>query len=456
MKKPDLSLRPLALGALMLLASFSSAVAEEAGPALDSEDPAAMAARVRQAGEAARHSGPEAAARQDEDPDAGSSEAALPDAAGEEAESEQAGPMPYEIVRSLQFLQDQVARGNGAAIRVQSRLLQRYGTTFAEAAPEVWQDPRNRRAAALFVLSGGPPPVLRKIIERTTLEGEDRLLLEGALAYVENRSAEAIEKLKSIDLAHGESGFVAQVELALAQLQQSENPEEALQRLKRVMLAAPGTLLEEAALRMGVMLADATGDPQSADRFARQYFERFSQSAYAGNFRARLSSVFSDRPAGTEAATIAAIADATFTIPRQQQLAIFLAVGRRALVTGNLALAAKAATQALTYSDATREDRLRATLYDVAATLTQRDFIEVRTTLEAIDPALLHEADQKLRTAALELLEQMRQPLLAGALPITHDPEDDAAAAALPATDVLARGNALLDRMREDMKRLDP
>ena len=448
-----LSLKPAAVGALMLLAWLPSAFAEE--PALAQDDPAAMAERVRQAGEAARQSGPDIANRLDEVADAGSSGEAPREAAGEDASAEHQGPLPYEIVRSLQFLQDQVARGNGAAIQVQSRLLRRYGATFAEAAPELWQDPRNRRAAALFVLSGGPPPVLRRIIERTTpLEGEDRLLLEGALAYVENRSAEAISKLKSIDLAAGESGFVAQVELALAQLQQGTDPEEALERLKRVMLAAPGTLLEEAALRMGVMLADSTGDPQSADRFARQYFERFSQSAYAGNFRARLSSVYADRPAGTEEATVAAIADATFTIPRQQQLAIFLAVGRRALVTGNLGLAARAATHALTYADATREDRLRATLYDVAATLTQRDFVEVRTTLEAIDPALLHPADQKLRTAALELLDQMRQPLLAGALPAGGD--DDGAAGTLPATDVLARGNALLDSMRDDMKRLDP
>ncbi|MEH6718136.1 MAG: hypothetical protein V7704_04565 [Aurantimonas endophytica] len=430
--------RGAALVALMLLASCPAALAQEEAPAVVREDPGAAAERVRQAGETAR----QAAAT-----------TASPDAAAEDGATAEQGPMPYEIVRSLQFLQDQVARGNGAAIRVQSRLLRRYGPTFAESAPETWQDPRNRRAAALFVLSGGPPQVLRKIIELTGPEGEDQLLLEGALAYVENRSAEAIAKLSGIDLATGESALVAQVELALAQLQQESDPETALARLKRVMLAAPGTLLEEAALRMGVMLAETTGEPAAADRFARQYFERYSRSAYAGNFRARFASVYAERPAGMEEATVAAIVDATFTIPPEQQLSIFLAVGRRALVTGNHRLAAMTAGRVLAFPALTREDRVRATLYEIAATLTERDFVEVRATLEAIDPALLHPADQKLRTAAVKLLDQMRQPLLAGALPAETDGGD---VGDLPAADMLARGEALLEAMRGDTKGINP
>ena len=217
------------------------------------------------------------------------------------------------------------------------------------------------------------------------------------------------------------------------------------------MLAAPGTLLEEAALRMGVMLAEATGDPEAANRFARQYFERFSRSAYAGNFRARFASVYAERPAGTEEATLAAILDATFTIPSEQQLSIFLAVGRRALVTGNLRLAAMTASRALAFPAMTREDRVRATLYEIAATLTERDFVEVRATLEAIDPDLLHPADRNLRTAAVKLLDQMRQPLLAGAVPAEGEAADE-----LPASDMLARGEALLEAMRDDVKENDP
>ena len=358
------------------------------------------------------------------------------------------GPMPYEVVRSLQFLQDQVARGNGPAIRVQAILLQRYGRTFSEADPKVWDDSRNLRAAALFVLSGGSPMVLRVILSKVTLTGANRTLFEGALAFVENRTPQAEQDLSSLDLTFVETSLAAQINLALAQLQQQAKPKEALDRLKQVTLAAPGTLLEEAALRMGVLIAESSGDRELSDRFARQYFDRFSGSAYAGNFRARFAAVYAQRPAGTEDDTMATIADATATIPSGEQLGIYLAVARRSLVEGNLTLAARASEKALTFADAAKPDRQRALLYEIASTLTSRDFVQARTMLDAIDPKALHPADVKLRDAAFDVLAQMRRPLLADAGMPSLD--KTGAADAAPAA-VLARGNALLDAVNDDL-----
>lgn len=427
--------------AAVLIAAASAAVAEQTAQptAVVQSDAEAAATRVRAAGEAAK-SAEIAVAAQDEKP-------ADPEASKWPRER---APMPYEIVRSLQFLQDQVARGNGPAIRVQSMLLRRYGPTFLALKPETWEDPHNRRAAALFVLSGGPPSVLRGILARVTLTPEDRPLLEGALAYVENRSADAERKLSAVDLTYVESGLAAQVNLAVAQLQQADKPAEALRRLSQVMLVAPGTLLEEAALRMGVLLAEQTGDQKAADRYARQYFDRFSASAYAGNFRARFAAVYAARPAGTEDAVIATIADATATIPRLEQLGIYLAVGRRALVAGNLTLANKAAAKALTYDEAGEGERQRALLYEVASTLTERDFAEVKATLEAIDPDALHPADRELRNAAMDVLSEMRKPMMAG-IAGTEAPQE--AAALSP---VLTRGAAILDAVRDDLKKAAP
>ncbi|MEC5323446.1 hypothetical protein [Aurantimonas sp. A3-2-R12] len=424
-----------------MIAAASAAVAEPTAPptAVVQPDAEAAATRVRAAGEAAK-SAEIAVAAQDEEP-------ADPEASKWPRER---APMPYEIVRSLQFLQDQVARGNGPAIRVQSMLLRRYGPTFLGLKPETWEDPRNRRAAALFVLSGGPPSVLRGILARVTLAPEDRPLLEGALAYVENRSADAEKKLSVVDLTHVESGLAAQVNLAVAQLQQADKPAEALRRLSQVMLIAPGTLLEEAALRMGVLLAEQTGDQEAANRYARQYFDRFSASAYAGNFRARFAAVYAARPAGTEDAVIATIADATATIPRLEQLGIYLAVGRRALVAGNLTLANKAAAKALTYDEAGESERQRALLYEVASTLTERDFAEVKATLEAIDPDALHPADRELRNAAMDVLSEMRKPMVAGIVGAEAPQE------AATLSPILARGAAILDAVRDDLKKAAP
>ncbi|WP_206455302.1 hypothetical protein [Aurantimonas marina] len=439
---------------IALIAAGPAALAEQMAPpaAVQPDVETAAAARVRAAGEAAQA----AAARE---ANVASGQETEPAVAAQEEEPtdpmaskwpRERGPMPYEIVRSLQFLQDQVARGNGPAIRVQSILLKRYGPTFLAFEPEVWEDARNRRAAALFVLSGGPPSVLRGILARLTLSPDDRPLLEGALAYVENRGAEAERNLSIVDLTHAESGLAAQVNLAVAQLQQVDKPVEALRRLAQVMLVAPGTLLEEAALRMGVLLAEETGDQETADRYARQYFDRFSASAYAGNFRARFAAVYAARPAGTEDAVIATIADATAMIPRLEQLGIYLAVGRRALVGGNLTLAAKAAAKALTYDEAREGERQRALLYEVASTLTLRDFAEVTATLEAIDPDALHPADRELRNAAMDVLSEMRKPLVAGIA------GSEARQEAVSASPILARGAAILEAVRDDLKKAVP
>ena len=356
-------------------------------------------------------------------------------------------PMPYEIVRSLQFLQDQVARGNKAAIRVQARLLKWFGPSLVRRSPEIWEDRRNVRAAALFVLSGGPPSVLRDLIARGVFKDPDMPLLEGSLAYAENKLELALEKLSRIDLSREETVFAAQVNLALAQLLQEKQPAESLKRLEAVMLAAPGTLLDEAALRLGVLLAEDLGETQKADLYARQYFDRYAASVYAGNFRARFSAVYSMRPAGTEIDTIETLRNALRLLPPEEQLALYLSVGRRALVLGNLKLAAMASARALTFGEASPEDRQRALLYSVASTLSERDEGELRAMLASIEDQRLHQADLALKRAVFDVVNAIRAPV--------DMAEADEAGEPVVDNKVLARANSLLQAVRNDLETLD-
>ena len=94
---------------------------------------------------------------------------------------------PFELVRSLQSLQDQVARGNTRAHAAQRELLGRIAEQFDALSPERWKDPRNVRAAVVFVLSGGSARVLQKLLGSAAGEGIDEKLIKGALAYGEGR-----------------------------------------------------------------------------------------------------------------------------------------------------------------------------------------------------------------------------------------------------------------------------
>ncbi|MBO0661246.1 hypothetical protein LQ948_01555 [Jiella sp. MQZ9-1] len=359
------------------------------------------------------------------------------------------GPQPYEVIRSLQFLQDQAARGNPAANRVQARLLQWYGPSFEHASNDVWKDPRNQRAAALFVLSGGPPSVLRMIIARNAMPESVMPLLKGALAYVENRQKDAETLLSGLDIAHLEPGLGAQVNLALAQLLEKEHPKQALERLRLVMLEGTGTLLEEAALRLAMVLADQLGEHDRADNYARLYFDRYDKSIYAGNFRARFSAIYVARPASQANKTLATVADAVARIPADQQIMIYLSIGRRSLIAGNMKLAGAMGEKVLGYANLSDYARQRARLYVAASTLTERDPAEMLASLQSIDRDKLHPADRKLYDAALGVLNQIRKPLMA-----VSRTDKDAAPASEAAFDsaVVDRANKLLNAVRGDLK----
>ncbi|MDY8109062.1 hypothetical protein U0C82_07880 [Fulvimarina sp. 2208YS6-2-32] len=444
MTRSSLALSLLAGTCLALAALAPVHAAEDAHGEATSEE-------VRAAAQAAR--GEEPAGHADDEAEVGEAEAAE-DAHGDD--SAEAGvhwqterpPMPFEVVRSLQYLQDQAARGNTAALKVQRRLLAWFGPSLSHRAPEIWQDKRNVRAVALFVLSGGPAEALRDLRQSGVFEAHDEPMIDGILAYAANRTEEAEAKLSAIDLSREETIFAAQINLALAQLREIEHPDESLRLLENVMLAAPGTLLDEAALRLGVLLAENAGKTEKADRYARQYFDRYASSIYAGNFRARFSAVYSDRPRGSELETLETMADTLRLLPDEQRLAMYLSVSRRSLVGGNLELAGQAAQEALRIESAAPADRQRALLYHVASTLSGRDQSETLTTLAAIDDALLHPSDLALKNAAMDVVNAIREPAtIASAGASSETPGEN---------QTLARAESLINAIDNDLKTFAP
>ena len=361
-------------------------------------------------------------------------------------------PMPFDIIRTVQFLQDQIARGNGRAIQVQALLLRRFGPTLADADAEVWKDGRNVRAAALFVLSGGPPDILRRLMARGVLDPSQENLFKGALAYVENDLAGAEKILAELDYTGMEPGLEAHLNLVLGQLKQLEKPQEAIRHLDRARLLAPGGLIEEAALRMEVLLVDDLGDHDAADRLARQYFDRYSASSYSQNFEARFAAVFAHRGKTDAAAVVAAMQDVTKRLPDSNKRAIFLAVSRRALVEGNLAFAQGTVAAILATADIPEAERQRAMLYSVAATIGSASSNDIAAGLAAIDRTQLHPEDVKLLDAATSVLGGIdTRPLVAAT-----GQSGEASSQYAETSPVFDRAQQLLDAVNQDLGKAQP
>lgn len=59
------------------------------------------------------------------------------------------------MLRSLQFVQDSVVRGDHSAADMQRFLLTRIDKRLRTAAPSDFEDPRNVDAALIYTMSGG-------------------------------------------------------------------------------------------------------------------------------------------------------------------------------------------------------------------------------------------------------------------------------------------------------------
>lgn len=309
---------------------------------------------------------------------------------------------PFEMVRTLQTLQAQIASGNAAAVAAQRELLGLMERKLLAADPAVWQDGRNARAAVTYTLSGGSPRLMRSLLTLTPPIAVDADLAAGALAYIENREEEARERLMPIDARALPMSLSGQVALVQAGLVAREDIPKAIRLLDNARLLMPGTLVEEAALRREVFLIAQTGNLDRFEFLSRQYLRRFGTSIYAEDFRQRFATAIARL----------GIADGDDRFPRleailkssdpENQRALFLQLAQAAVVHGKLGTARSAAADAAALAPLGGNDAMRAGLYDAAASIVAgRDISEVRKRLDSLNRRQLGRRDIDLLDAAV-------------------------------------------------------
>ncbi|WP_371420312.1 chemotaxis protein [Tardiphaga sp.] len=317
---------------------------------------------------------------------------------------------PYQMVRSLQMLQDQIARGDLDAHNSQPALLKRLGESFLKADAAVWKEPRNSRAAVTFLLSGGSPQVVASLRSRNVLN-IDESIVDGAIAYVEGRTDEAKSKLASIKPRSLPAALGAEIALVQSALVAQDDLKAAIALLDEVRLMMPGTLVEEAALRREIFIVGQDDDFDKFEALAIRYFRRYRHSIYAGNFRQRFAlSVarfsFVQRP--DRFPRLVAVLD---HLDRASQRALYLLIARTALVRGKTEMTVLAADRVFALSDDDSAERARARLYRAAARVATSAHSTAIAELEQVDKAKLSERDVELQTAALAIGLNVRKAL---------------------------------------------
>lgn len=330
--------------------------------------------------------------------------AAFPVVAAAEAPS---GLEPYQIVRSLELVQDRLAGGDHASQPMQRTLLEMIDTRFATRESAGFENELNRRALLIYAMSGGNPATVEAALAHLGKDDPNRKLAEKVLFYVNGKPKEAIDAFVTVDPMAYTPDIGMYLALIKGSMLSEAEPENALALLDRARLLAPGTLVEEAALRRSLAIAVTLGDARRFLRLAEQYVLVYLRSPYASQFADAFV-------AGVVAlhATIdrQAIVRLAALMDREQEKVIYLRIARRAAIDGLIELAAFAATQAEGIADDPRAE-----LYSSLSSMTSGKVPEVLDRLSRIDRDRLSDKDRRLLDAANAVAAGMtiapRQPV---------------------------------------------
>lgn len=376
--------------------------------------------------------------------------AALPTASAGAADGE-SQLQAFQLVRSLQIVQDRLASGDHAALPMQRKLLELIDKRLRETGQDSYDDPRNFRALMVYAMSGGNPETVETVLARLVLDERQRSAGDGILAYLKGDIATARSILAGADSLSLPNEVGAFLALVKGSVSAAEEPAMALKLFDRARLLGPGTLVEEAALRRSIDLAATTGDAARFMLASTQYVTRYLRSPYASQFA---DSFVSGVIALHASIDIETIGDITTMMDAEQEQAIFLRIARRAGIEGLSELSTFAATKAQRLPDS-RSDDPRALLYASLSAVTTGTAEDIREKLAHIDRNQLSQGDRQLFDAVTAVADKLTAtpptlPRAAAAIPsIPAPPTAESVSAAAP------KAGSAETRIEEARRKLD-
>jgi len=340
---------------------------------------------------------------------------------------------PYQMVRSLQLVQDRIASGDQAALPMQAKLLELTDARLRKISAEDLKDPKNLRALLVYGMSGGNPATVKAATAHVEMDAGMQAISTGILAYLGGRPADAIEALKPVDPMTLPSDLGAFVALVKGSLLAGEDPAQALPLLDRARLLSPGTLVEEAALRRTIGITAANGDAARFAHASTQYVERYLHSPYASQFADSFVSgvIAMDQALGRDR-----LADITAMMDAERARVIYLRIARRAAIDGLNDLSAFAAARAEQKRGKDTGNDPRAALYASLSAVTSATVDDLRETLKTIDRSRLSESDRALFDAAEAVTREIVAPPPAGAATPVPPLAEAVSSPAQPAADL--------------------
>ncbi|MCC5778972.1 chemotaxis protein [Nitratireductor sp. B36] len=339
-----------------------------------------------------------------------------------ETGAQAASMQPYQMVRSLQRVQDRIADGDHAALPMQQKLLGIIDNRIRKADPADFSDPRNLQALLIYGLSGGNPKTLELLFSKLSLGPQESRLGEAIVRYALGDFTAARAVLQEIDPKSLPPEVGPPVALVSATVTARDNPLFAVRMLDEARLLSPGTLIEEAALRRSIPLAAALKDTERLARASEQYVRRFLRSPYATQFVDTFVAAVVEL---NDTVDPSMVDEVTAQMSDEQARIVYLRLARNSAIEGYERLLAFASQKAMAYGqDADGRNDPRAVLYANMASVTSDNVNDVLTALNSIDRHRLSKADQELLDAAVAIARAvLDEPRHTSALEPDSQPE---------------------------------
>ncbi|AFL48922.1 chemotaxis protein MotC [Sinorhizobium fredii] len=312
---------------------------------------------------------------------------------------------PFKMVRSLQYVQDSVVLGDHSAIEMQRFMLGEIDKRLRAAEETTFRDPRNVDAALVYVMSGGNPETLDYLTDRDVEGNFDARVTDALRQYLRGKGPLIVENLSKAAPEYKNSRVGPYLFLILGNATSQQDPVAAMKFYDWARLTAPGTIIEEAALRRSVSLAARAGDPGRGFRYALTYARRYLTSPYASQF----ADVFVDLAvANFDGAVEQKVSEILAFMDEARQREVYLRVARRAAIGGNQTLARLASSRAEELArDGGGQSQLLASFYEGLAAVPSEDVFTAAQTLAAIPDEKLSPRDRALREAARAIAEEV-------------------------------------------------
>jgi chemotaxis protein MotC len=349
---------------------------------------------------------------------------------------------PYKMIRSLQFVQDTVVLGDHSAMEMQRFLLTTIDERLRTAESAIFDDPRNVDAALVYAMSGGNPETLEFLIKKDVEGHFDSRLTDALRNYLSGTGSQSVKSLAEIFPEYKRSRVGPYLALVSANSVLRKDPALALSYFDWARLVAPGTIVEEAALRRSIYIASQAGWIDRSMGYANRYARRYLRSPYASQFADLFVTLAVDNFEKLDEKDILEVLS-FMDVPRQRE--VYLRMARLAAISGQNKLASLAAERAQILSgDGESVPKALADLYSGLASVPSGDVASAMETIVAIPDDKLSVKDRALKEAARAVAEEVLRAPVASARKsdpvVTAVPEgEDASYDSLDAAETAAR-----------------